>query len=51
MQQRQRTCLRLPAPTLGEHSISVLKNIFAYTDAMINQLEQEEVIGQRPKGL
>jgi crotonobetainyl-CoA:carnitine CoA-transferase CaiB-like acyl-CoA transferase len=51
MQRRQQAWLRLPAPTLGEHNRDILKNILAYTDAMIDQLEREEVIGRRPKGL
>jgi crotonobetainyl-CoA:carnitine CoA-transferase CaiB-like acyl-CoA transferase len=51
MQRQQQRWLRLPAPTLGEHNRSILKNILGFTDAMIDQLEQDEVIGQRPKGL
>lgn len=51
MQRQQQKWLRLPAPTLGEHNSHILKNILAYTDAMIGQLEQEEVIGRLPKGL
>jgi crotonobetainyl-CoA:carnitine CoA-transferase CaiB-like acyl-CoA transferase len=51
MQRQQQAWLRLPAPTLGEHNRSILKNILGFTDAMIDQLEQDEVIGQRPKGL
>ncbi|MBK6738056.1 MAG: hypothetical protein IPG64_09125 [Haliea sp.] len=50
MQRQQQPWLRLPAPTLGEHNRHILKKLLAYTDAMIDQLEQAEVIGRRPTG-
>lgn len=51
MQRQKQPWLRLPAPTLGEHNRHILKKLLAYTDAMIDRLEQEEVIGRRPTGL
>jgi crotonobetainyl-CoA:carnitine CoA-transferase CaiB-like acyl-CoA transferase len=47
---RQRGLFR-PAPTLGEHNREVLTTLCGLTDAELNRLAAQEVIGTRPKGL
>ena len=37
-----------PAPTLGEHSREVLQGLLALTDAELDELERDGVIGTRP---
>ena len=42
--------LRRPAPTLGEHSREVLRELLALADGELDELEASGVIGTRPKG-
>ena len=42
--------LRTPAPTLGQHNHEILRELGLTADE-INALEQDEIIGTRPKGL
>lgn len=43
--------LQTPAPTLGEHNREVLGGILGLSDAELEQLELEKIIGTRPEGL
>jgi crotonobetainyl-CoA:carnitine CoA-transferase CaiB-like acyl-CoA transferase len=43
--------LRRPPPTLGEHNAEVLTELCGLTDADLQRLTAEGVIGTRPKGL
>ncbi|MDT5304094.1 MAG: hypothetical protein QOG79_7638, partial [Mycobacterium sp.] len=43
--------LRRPPPTLGEHNAEVLTQLCGLTDADLQRLTAEGVIGTRPKGL
>ena len=43
--------LRTPAPTLGQHSEEILREVLGLTDEEIAELARREVIGTRPKGL
>lgn len=43
--------LRRPPPTLGQHNREVLTELCGQTDADLDRLAAEEVIGTRPKGL
>ena len=40
-----------PAPTLGQHTREVLRELLDYDDSELDALEQAEVIGTWPKGL
>lgn len=43
--------IRSPAPTLGEHNRTILREMLGMSDAEIAALEAKEVIGTFPKGL
>jgi crotonobetainyl-CoA:carnitine CoA-transferase CaiB-like acyl-CoA transferase len=43
--------LRMPAPTLGQHNREILSGVLGLSDAEIDALEAEGVIGTRPHGL
>ena len=43
--------LRTPAPTLGEHTAEVLRELCGVTDEQLARLAADGVIGTRPKGL
>jgi crotonobetainyl-CoA:carnitine CoA-transferase CaiB-like acyl-CoA transferase len=43
--------LHRPPPTLGEHNAEVLTELCGLTDADLQRLTAEGVIGTRPKGL
>jgi crotonobetainyl-CoA:carnitine CoA-transferase CaiB-like acyl-CoA transferase len=43
--------LRTPAPTLGEHTPEVLRELCGVTDEQLARLAADGVIGTRPKGL
>ncbi len=43
--------LHKPAPVVGEDNHAILRNIIGLTDSEIEQLEQQEVIGTRLKGV
>jgi crotonobetainyl-CoA:carnitine CoA-transferase CaiB-like acyl-CoA transferase len=43
--------LRTPAPTLGQHTVEVLKQVCGVTDEELARLAAEGVTGTRPKGL
>ncbi len=43
--------LRAPAPTLGQHTAEVLKELCGVTDEELARLTADGVIGTRPKGL
>jgi crotonobetainyl-CoA:carnitine CoA-transferase CaiB-like acyl-CoA transferase len=43
--------LQRPPPTLGEHNAEVLTELCGLTDADLQRLTAEGVIGTRPKGL
>jgi crotonobetainyl-CoA:carnitine CoA-transferase CaiB-like acyl-CoA transferase len=49
--QLKRNWLHSPAPTVGEHNQLILSRLLGLDDASINELEQEEVIGSKLKGL
>ncbi len=42
--------IRMPAPTLGQHNGYVLQDLLGMTEAEINQLTAEEIIGTKPQG-
>ncbi len=42
--------IRSPSPTLGQHNREILGELLGLSDAEIERLESEEVIGTRPKG-
>jgi len=43
--------LRTPAPTLGQHTAEVLRELCGVTDEQLARLAADGVIGTRPKGL
>ena len=47
----ERPWIRRPAPLVGEHNREILSEIVGLTDAEIDALETEEIIGTRPQGL
>jgi len=51
MKKQQRHWLRQAAPTVGEHNHTVLAQLLKRNETEIKQLEEEEVIGTRLKGL
>jgi crotonobetainyl-CoA:carnitine CoA-transferase CaiB-like acyl-CoA transferase len=42
---------RMPAPTLGQHTAEVLRELLGLDDATIEDLRAERIIGNRPVGL
>ena len=42
---------RAPAPTLGEHTAAVMREVLGLDDAAIETLRAERIIGERPVGL
>ena len=42
---------RAPAPTLGQHTAAVLREVLGLDDAAIETLRAERIIGERPVGL
>ena len=49
--ESQKKWIRSPAPTLGQHNREILGGLLGLTDSEIEQLEADEVIGTRPKGV
>jgi crotonobetainyl-CoA:carnitine CoA-transferase CaiB-like acyl-CoA transferase len=43
--------LRLPAPTLGQHSREILRELLGVSDPELDELEAGRVIGSRPPGV
>jgi len=43
--------MRSAAPVLGQHNRAILSEVVRLSDAEIDTLETEEVIGSHPKGL
>jgi crotonobetainyl-CoA:carnitine CoA-transferase CaiB-like acyl-CoA transferase len=41
----------MPAPTLGQHTAEVLRELLGLDDATIEDLRAERIIGNRPVGL
>jgi crotonobetainyl-CoA:carnitine CoA-transferase CaiB-like acyl-CoA transferase len=41
----------MPAPTLGQHNKEVLRRVLGLSDAEIDQLERERIIGKAPAAL
>jgi crotonobetainyl-CoA:carnitine CoA-transferase CaiB-like acyl-CoA transferase len=47
----QKSWLRCAAPTLGQHNREILRDVVGLSDAEIDALEAEGVIGTRPRGV
>jgi crotonobetainyl-CoA:carnitine CoA-transferase CaiB-like acyl-CoA transferase len=42
--------MRRPAPTLGEHNDEVFRDLLGMTDAELDRLRADGIIGEQPKG-
>ncbi len=40
-----------PSPTLGQHNREILGGLLGLSDSEIEQLEADEIVGIRPKGV
>ena len=47
----ERDWVRQPAPTMGQHNREILRDIVGFSEAEIEELESEGVIGTRPPGM
>ncbi len=47
----QKRWIHSPSPTLGQHNREILGGLLGLSDSEIEQLEADEIIGTRPKGV